>query len=592
MGDGTDIEKQNEIPMDCCEGGCAATFKRELLFPQYDSPLDVNKMETSWPKIFVCAMQHCAAVIFTVTLVPMITMGIPGYKVNSTTDFGPGDKSFVVSQSLMMAGVSTLIQSLKIGPVGSNLLSVMGCSFAFLSACIMSGNLAKVYGMSMATAFFEPLLIYLIPAWVMKRIFPPWMLGLAIMLIGFGLCGVGISDWRGDGSTRDFGIGLWSFASMVFIYRIPQGCIGSWFRSLSVLIAITSGYIFAACLGSINTKPIEIAEWWIWPHPCKFGIEFDSSLFLPFLIAVFISTLESIGDISATSALSGKVIEGNEFTRRLRGGLNADAIGSFFSSIFCSFPNTTYSENNGLVAITDVSDYRVGVVFGCYMIVLGFFGKFAGIFLSIPTPVLGGVLTILFCMIAVSGFKFVIDDLRCRRTQFILACSLGIGMGISMAYNSHAMGHYANCSYTLGNPNTIPVIKDGKIAYELAPGIEGIKDGTSRSILDSGLTMGVMVAFFMNLLIPYGYLGFEEMSFKAQKEKRTESKTNVLDDNVVGGTQIELVDGAENVKEMQSGTNAADDIDGQIELPETKESNQLYDLHSTEAKRTPELGAE
>lgn len=175
-------------------------------------------------------------------------------------------------------------------------------------------------------------------------------------------------------------------------------------------------------------------------------------------------------------------------------------------------------------------------------------------------------------MIAVSGFKFVIDDLRCRRTQFILACSLGIGMGTSMAYNSHYMGHDANCSYTLGNPNKVPFINNGTLAYQLAPGIDGgITDGTSRSILDSGLTMGVLVGFFMNLLIPYGFLGFEEMSLNALKADKEKIIESAVDDNEGG---------------------QADDNAGGIELPETKESKQFYDVNSVDAKREPELRAE
>jgi len=502
----------------CCEGGLCETLKREFLFPDYDSPLDVDKSETSWTKILTSALQHTAAVVFTITMAPMIVINVPGFQGNSTSGpLTPAEKSFVISQSILFAGFCTIIQSLRIGPVGSNLLSVMGCSYAFLSVSIASGNLATVFGMTMSTAFFESLLIYCLPPRFMKRLFPPWILGITIMLIGFGLCGVGIGNWRGNGSIRDFGIGLWSFCTMVLTYRVPGECIGMWMRNLSVLIAIVSGYIFAACLGAVDTAPISNAEWLTWPHPGKFGFEFDGTLFLPFLIVTLVSTLESIGDISATAALSGKVIEGKCFTRRLRGGLNADSFGSFFSCLCCSFPNTTYSENNGLIALTNVSDYRVGVVFGAYMIILGFLGKFAGLFLSIPAPVLGGVLTILFAMIAVSGFRFVAKDLSDRRVQFILAASLGVGIGISMANNSQNMGHFVNCSYTLGTPNQHPVFDNGQcVGKPIDPTIEGIVGKASRTILDSGLTMGALVAIVLNLLIPRGFLGYEEMSVKSE----------------------------------------------------------------------------
>jgi len=481
-------------------------IKNEILFPDYDDPDDVDKSEKGpdvtflvvdvyW-KIFANGIQHMAAVVFTVTLVPVLVMG--AFNEDNET------QTFVVSQSILMSGLSTIIQSHRFGCVGSNLLSVMGCSFAFLSVCISAGNLETVFGMTMTTAFFEPLLVYcMTPEW-MDYIFPQWILGLAIMLIGFGLCGVGVGDWNGDGSRTDLAIGFWSMSSMILLYRFGNHTM----RNVSVLLSLLSGYAFAVIIAaaddnySIDTKSMDDADWWIWPHPGKFGFAWDGSMFLPFLIATMVSTLESIGDISATAALSGKVVQGQHFQRRLRGGLNADAFGSFLSCLFCSFPNTTYSENVGLVGITGVSDYRVGVAFGCIMIFLGFLGKFAGFFLSIPKPVIGGVLTVLFPMIAVSGFQLIVPHIHKKRVQFILACALGLGIGVSIqsAYGNNALG-------------------------------ADITDKSSRIILDSGLTMGVLAAICLNIFMPEGLL---------ENDDSKEDSGGILDSEKTNQAEIDL----------------------------------------------------
>jgi len=480
--------QNTENEEDVKQKSCCDTFHEEYLNPVYSHPDDdLSKMENNWPKIILCGFQHMASVVFTVTLVPIYTMGYWGLDMDT--------QRFVISQSIFMSGVSTLIQSYKIGPIGSNLLSVMGCSFAFLDASKACGSLKNVFGVSMATAFFEPLIIYLIPQKVMQTIFPPYILGISIILIGFGLCGVGIQDWDGKGSTAEVGIGAFSFASLMAVYRFGTPLM----RNMSVLIALISGYIFAALLGKVDTQVIDDADWFIFPEPLKYGIGIKGATVVPFLIATFISTLESIGDITATTSLSGKRTHGVEFQRRVRGGLNADAVGSFLSSLFCSFPNTTYSENNGLIAITGVSDYRVGLVFGCLMMVLGLFGKFAGLFLSIPKAVFGGILTVLFSMIAVSGFKFLIDDLKDRKVQLITAASLGIGIGVSIRYNN-------------GTGASV--------------GTKEITDTSARIILDSGLTMGVLTAIFLNLALTGVDLGQEEMSLKAEKERR-QSQSNL-----------------------------------------------------------------
>eukprot|EP00494_Astrolonche_serrata_P015810 UN15963 len=99
--------------------------------------------------------------------------------------------------------------------------------------------------MGMATAFFETFMMYVLPPKVINVLFPPYILGIAIILIGFSLVGVGVNDWNGNGSRTDLAIGFWSFSSMVMIYRFGN----AFLRNISVLLSLISGVYFCAYFG-------------------------------------------------------------------------------------------------------------------------------------------------------------------------------------------------------------------------------------------------------------------------------------------------------------------------------------------------------
>jgi len=571
----------------------------ELLNPSYNGPQDQKftngeedpkgkySQDLGGMKLFLVGLQHMCAVLFSVCVPVIIIIGagmckctnkaettevctagmtndniISDYVLNSSggvdgfcfvkTD---ADANYLISMAIFMSGFSTMMQCSKLGPVGSNLLAIMGTSFAFIDVMIETGffggpdkGIGLILGMSLATAWFEPFIIYVLPKPIIKKLQHPTILGSVVMIIGFELTASAMSDWagkpwNGGGARLHMYLGLTSVIILTCLTRFGSNVV----RNVSVLITIFVGYMIAgilnssideyegringvapchinatytgllgaalkdsysqpagkgafgylaACAPILDLTPMETADWITYPFKQTYGFYFEGSLFGAWLIAVLASTLESMGDITATAKLSGKKVQGRPFAHRLRGGLNGDAVGSFLSALVGAFPNTTYSENNGLISMTGMHDYRAGWIAGGLMMCFGLFSKFGGFVRSVPGPVMGGVLTVLFTQVGVSGVRMVAEPsqedvdnfkkgklkqlvmpLANPRNQFILACSLGLGLGT-------ATNHWDLNHTTLGYASSIH------------------KSVASQSIVSNGISIGALTAIILNFLIP------------------------------------------------------------------------------------------
>ena len=128
-----------------------------------------------------------------------------------------------------------------------------------------------------------------------------------------------------------------------------------------------------------------------------------------FLMPIFLVSLtESIGDLTATSSVSRQPVEGVEYGKRLRGGIVADGVNTVLASLFGSFPNTTFSQNNAVIRITGVASRRIGLVLSLLLIMMGSVPLISAGFLQIPGSVINGATIFLFGMIAVTGFGLAV----------------------------------------------------------------------------------------------------------------------------------------------------------------------------------------
>ena len=220
------------------------------------------------------------------------------------------------------------------------------------------------------------------------------------------------------------------------------------------------------------------------PMPMRFGVEWHPQIILPFLvpwiIGYVISMIESIGDITATSAVSREPVRGETYLKRLKGGILADGVGSFFAAIFNTLPNTTFSQNNGVIGLTGVASRRAGFAVAGILAALGLFPKLAAVIAVMPKPVLGGATSILFATVAVAGFRLVAMGGFSRRKEFILAVTLALALGSTL----------------------VPESFDG-ISALAEPGAAGSWILVSfETILKSGIAVAGITSTFLNLVLP------------------------------------------------------------------------------------------
>ena len=357
---------------------------------------------------------------------------------------GPQYIAVLVQIALLAAGVATLIQTVGIGPIGSRLPVVQGTSFAYvgvLTAALKGGaSLAAVFGASLVGGLFQIILGYFIPQ--VRKFIPGLVSGVVVMTIGFTLLPVGIKYSAGCGAypapfckAAGFGdAGNWLMALFVIvvILLIRRYGKGIW-SSASVFIGLVIGYIVAIPFGMMNPKQVEAigkADWIGLPGQW-FGLEFSTPAALGLIgimiIMAFITTVETVGDISGITA-GGADREPTD--RELRGGIMADGLGSAVVALFGGLPNTSYSQNVGLVSFTRIMSRHVVTVGAIFLLLCGLVPKLAAVISAMPQPVLGGAAVVMFGLIVSAGLKLVAQSGLSTRNMLIAAISLGLGIGL------------------------------------------------------------------------------------------------------------------------------------------------------------------
>ncbi len=202
-------------------------------------------------------------------------------------------------------------------------------------------------------------------------------------------------------------------------------------RMGGIAIGLIVGYIVSFCLGMVDFSSMRNLPLVTVPIPFKYGFEFNFHHFLVVGTIYLLSVLEAVGDITATAMVSNRPIKGEEYQSRLRGGVLADGLVSVIASAVGSLPLTTFAQNNGVIQMTGVASRYVGRFIAVMLVILGLFPGIGRFFTTIPAPVLGGAMTLMFSMIAIAGIRIIITNGLKRRETLIVATSLGLGLGVS-----------------------------------------------------------------------------------------------------------------------------------------------------------------
>ena len=390
------------------------------------------------PQTIFAAFQHLLAMF-----VAVIT---PAMLICQALALSAHDTQRIISMSLFASGVASLIQIRTWGPVGSGLLSIQGTSFNFVAPLIMGGTALKTGGLddnAMMAALFGTLLVAAMTEVILsrtlhlaRRIITPLVSGIVVMITGLSLIQVGLTSiGGGDGALSDGTFGspkyLLLAASVLAVIILLNRQKNPYLRIASLVIAMAVGYIVAWATDMLPNKVMEEVPLVSVPEPFYYGLSFDWNLLLPLILIFMVTSLETIGDITATSDVSAQPVEGPVYMKRLKGGVLANGLNSMVSAVFNTFPNSCFGQNNGVIQLTGVASRYVGYVVAGMLILLGLFPAVAQFVQRIPEPVLGGATLVMFGTIAASGVRIVSREALNRRAIMIMALSLAVGMGVS-----------------------------------------------------------------------------------------------------------------------------------------------------------------
>ncbi|MFA7680510.1 MAG: nucleobase:cation symporter-2 family protein [Pigmentiphaga sp.] len=387
---------------------------------------------------FIAAFQHLLAI-----LVPIVT---PGLLICQALGVSAQDTTMIVSMSLVISGIATFLQCRRIGPFGAGLLIVQGTSFNFVGPLIAGGALmvkqgtpveavmAAIFGVVIAGSFIEMGVSRILP--FVKRLITPLVTGIVVLLIGLTLIKVGLISMGGgfsamhDGSFANADNLLLScvvLGTIVLLNRIPV----VWVRSAAIVIALLIGYLLAAWLGRLDFSSVQDAALFQVPTPLHFGLGFSWSLFIPMLIIYLVTSLEAIGDITATSKISKQPVDGPVWMERIRGGVLVNGANSLLAGVFNTFPSSVFAQNNGIIQLTGIASRYIGLWIAGMLVLLGLFPAVAGVFQAVPEPVLGGAAMVMFGSVAASGINILAGIPLDRRALLIIAVSLALGLGVT-----------------------------------------------------------------------------------------------------------------------------------------------------------------
>ncbi|KAI1333905.1 Xanthine/uracil permease [Xylariaceae sp. FL0016] len=422
-------------------------------------------------------LQHALAMLAGLITPPLLMAGAVGTNLDAT------QQQYLVSTALIVSGILSAIQITRFHIyktpyyLGTGLISVVGVSFSIIP--VAEGAFAQMYangycptaadgtklpcpdaygallGTSAVCALIE-ILIAFMPPKLMLRIFPPIVTGPTVMLIGISLIETGFKNWAGGsgpcsdathtayydvcpnvgaphalpwGSPEYLGLGFSVFLTIILCERFGAPIM----KSTSVIIGLLVGCIIAAATGYFDRSGIDAAPVasFIWVHTFKLSVY--GPLVLPVLAVFIICACEAIGDISATCDVSRLEVDGKIYESRIQGGILADGLNGILAALMTITPMSTFAQNNGVIALTRCANRTAGYWCCFFLIIMGVFAKFAAALVAIPSAVLGGMTTFLFCAVAVSGIAIITRGVPFnRRNRFILTAGLSLGYGATL----------------------------------------------------------------------------------------------------------------------------------------------------------------
>ncbi|KGX89523.1 xanthine permease [Pontibacillus halophilus JSM 076056 = DSM 19796] len=373
----------------------------------------------------VFGLQHVLAMYAGAVIVPLIVGGALGLNGEALT--------YLVSIDLLMCGVATILQALRSRYIGIGLPVVLGCTFTAVAPMMAIGQasgITAIYGAILVAGVF---VIAIAPFFgKLASYFPPVVTGSVVTIIGITLIPVAMGYIQGESESGQaplthLFISFVVLATIIGLQRLFTGFI----RAVSILIGLVGGSVLASFFGLVDFTAVKEASWFHMPEPFYFGAPtFLWGPIITMILVAMVSLVESTGVYYALADLSDRELDERDLTN----GYRAEGVGILLGGFMNAFPYTAYSQNVGLVQLSGMRSPKVVITAGVMLVVIGFVPKVGALTTLIPDPVLGGAMIAMFGMVMAYGIKMLsATDLARQENLLIIACSVGIGLGVTVS---------------------------------------------------------------------------------------------------------------------------------------------------------------
>ncbi len=341
---------------------------------------------------------------------------------------------WAVFGAVLVSGITTVIQAVKVGRIGAGYVLAMGTSGAFIAVCvsaIVEGGPALLATLVVISSIFQFLLSWRLS--LFRKILTPSVAGTVIMLIPvtvmplvFGM----LTDVPSD--APDPSAHVSAVITAVVICLIALKARGFW-RLWAPVVGIVAGSIVASYYGIYDFQSIRDASWiglpsGQWPGmDLSFGPAFWT-LLPAFIFVTLVGAIETLGDGVAIQRVSWRTPRAIDY-RSVQGAVGADGLGNLLSGLIGTVPNTTYSTSISVTALTGVGARSVGVALGATFVLVAFVPKVLAVVLAIPGPVAASYIAVLLAMLFVVGMRVVIQDASDHRKALTVGVAFWVGVG-------------------------------------------------------------------------------------------------------------------------------------------------------------------
>jgi NCS2 family nucleobase:cation symporter-2 len=376
--------------------------------------------------------------------------------------------------AMLATGLSTALQAMNKGPVGSGYLCPLLNGPAFVPASLLAGKeggLALIFGMTAIAGIFEAFFSQVVSR--MRKFFPPEVTGTVVLMVGVEVIPIAVPKFFGVDSSHPNALAL-PFLVALTTLAVTAG-FNVWgrgrMRLYSLLMGMVTGYAVSIATGILNVNDVRLiidSAYFQVPEMGKFGMSFSTALLVPFLVAALSSALKTMGDLTTCQKINDadwKRIEMRSISR----GMLACGAGNIASGLLGALGQSVSSSNIGLSIATGATSRRIGYAAGGILILLAFFPKLAAIFVIMPTPVMGASLIFTVCFMIMAGIQIIMSRMIDARKTFVVGLSIIFGL-----------------------------------SYDIMPEVYSGVDPILKSLLSSSLAVATICAVVLNIFFRIG----------------------------------------------------------------------------------------